>query len=331
MKTSSFVIPTALLSTVLLACASGDAAGKPATVPSSGGTVAVGASPAAATQSLAVGAGAAPGGALTGTIASVSDGYISLNTTRGPLRLAVDAGTRITRTEQIRANDLAPGENIVVAGTRGPDGVLTASSVTASDSARDIVTRGPGETGGGLTGPGGFRGPAGQGFLTVTPGTGAFPDGGRAGAGAAPGAFQRGQGGPGFAGQGTPADPAQIEAFIQQGVESGRLTPEQAAAARAGIQSGGLPDRQGQVRNAARVNGIVKSVEGAVINVSTTEGEVAVASNADTTFQKVSTLAMSDLQVGVAVSINAERGDDGVVRAVAVFIGQAPGSIFRSP
>lgn len=330
MKTAEFVIAATLLASATMACGSGAAVGNPASTPAASSPVATSA---AASQPFAVSAAVdVTGGALTGTIASVSEGFISLNTTRGPLRLAVDATTRITRTERIQASDLTPGENVTVTGTQGDDGVLTASSVTASDIPGDSGLRAPVVTGVGQAGPGGFRGPDGQGSLTGTPGPGAFPDGGRPGPGGPPGVFQRGPGGPGVAAQGAPVDPAQIEAFIQQAVESGRLTPAQAAAARAGIQSGGsLPDRQTPLRSVARANGTVKSVDGPVITITTVDGDVVVNGSPDTTVQRISTLAAADLQVGAAVSVNAERGEDGVVRAVSVFIGEAPVGRFRLP
>ena len=68
-------------------------------------------------------------GGLTGTIESIVDGVITIETPRGPLQAIIDDDTTIQMFSQGTLSDLPVGAQVRVTGQEGEDGVFEASSV----------------------------------------------------------------------------------------------------------------------------------------------------------------------------------------------------------
>jgi hypothetical protein len=121
--------------------------------------------------------------------------------------------------------------------------------------------------------------------------------------------------------------PEQADQFVQQAIASGRVSQDQAADLRArllGTPRAG-PDgapRAGIIRQAGdRVFGRIASVDGDRLGLEANSGRIEVAITADTVVQRVERVPATELAAGTSVSVAAERGSDGVVRATAVFVG----------
>ena len=97
------------------------------------------------------------------------------------VKVKLTTDSKVTRTANARASDVHPGDSVVVQGTKGSNGTITASTVRST--AKGVTTGGPGG-GGGMPGgvPGGVP-PAGAG---ATPPNGAG-QGGQQGGFAPPG------------------------------------------------------------------------------------------------------------------------------------------------
>ncbi|MBI4220942.1 MAG: hypothetical protein HY682_12415 [Chloroflexi bacterium] len=323
---------------VALACGSENRAASPAAVASQPPVAATrAASGAPASQSTAQ-AGARPlqgpafGGSqaadanlLTGTIASASADSVTVNTQRGPLRVTVDANTRVTRTVEIKLGDLKIGENVTITGPRAEDGSITAQAVTASER-RDLFVRRSGDP----AGPGGTAGTSSPGGFSQRFGGPADGVGGGPGTPPAGGIQRFGQAGPGGQGQGAQGGgprltEQQADELVQQAVASGRITQDQAAAFRdrllgRGAPDGG-PDSGSGFRQFTRMPGTVAAVEAGALTLSADGGQVKVNIGGDTRILRVETVAPADLAVGTNVSVAAERGADGVVRATLISVG----------
>lgn len=211
------------------------AAGATTTGPQAAGRPGIGAFP-----------GADPANLLTGTIASVSGDSVTVNTQRGPLRVAVDDQTRITRTSGGSVADVQAGVNVLAAGRRSDDGTLTASSITLSDDPFEMNVR------------------------RITSGQ---------------------------------------AASIRQRAQSGDL-PREDFGRQAGIGFGG-----------GLTAGRVASVESDSMMVEGQSGQVKVAITSETRIQRIESLSIADLNPGLNVSVAAERGADGVVRATFISVG----------
>jgi hypothetical protein len=317
------------VATALSAACSGSSAATPAPTIPAPSSRAAGPTPAASSGTAAgTTAGAAnpfgqlaggSGDLITGTVTAASDTSITISTQRGPLRLAVDADTRITRNVPATAADLKPGDNVAVVGQRSESGSVTAVAITVSDEPIERGGQFAARGGGGNSGDGS----GGGGFFQRGGGAGGGPGGGGAGPGAGP-IFQAGS-----------SDPAQIEQQIQQAVESGRLTAEQAAQLRSRLESGQGPagSRQGAAGapgaaqfGAPPVTGtVIEAAEGS-LTVDTPDGPVQVQISDATRIQRVDSPSPSELALGTSVSVAAQRGADGVVRATTIVIGDAGGT-----
>jgi hypothetical protein len=164
-----------------------------------------------------------------------------------------------------------------------------------------------------------------------------FGDGAGSGSG-----FRRRDGTPGAGADGPifqagPADPGRIDRLVQQAVESGRLTPEEAAQLRSRLESGQGPGgflQRGPGGSggatqfgAPPVAGKVLEALQGTLTVETEEGPVQVTLTDATRIQRMDTPAPAKLTPGTAVNVAAQRGADGVVRATAIVIGDGAGTL----
>ena len=92
-------------------------------------------------------AGFAGGRGLTGTVGSVSEGLIVVDTPQGPLRAVIGEETVVSAITQGTLGDLESGVTVTVVGQRGEDGTVRADSILIL----------PGEASG-VRGRGGFGG-----------------------------------------------------------------------------------------------------------------------------------------------------------------------------
>ena len=98
------------------------------------------------------GGGFAGRGGLTGTIESVGDGTLTINTPQGPLQATIGADTTIQVFAQGSVTDLETGVRVTVTGQRGDDGSVQAATII-------VVPEGAeGFLGGGLPGGRGLPG-----------------------------------------------------------------------------------------------------------------------------------------------------------------------------
>ena len=95
--------------------------------------------------------------ALTGTVDSIEEGRITIDTEQGPLPVAVNEETTVRITSQGTIGDLEPGMNVVIIGQPDEDGQVVANSVNVLPEG---VTQGLGGAGGFF---GGRQRPRGQG------------------------------------------------------------------------------------------------------------------------------------------------------------------------
>jgi YVTN family beta-propeller protein len=152
-------IPMALLAVLLLACGffagvevekgqtSSSSSGAPAGLASRLAALQGGSSKAAGagTSSAATGSGAASGfpgaaagaggGITTGEVAYVRGNTLYVTNSEGnTVKVLSSAGASVTKTVTTKARKIHPGETVLVRGTTGKDGVLSASSISVSSS-----------------------------------------------------------------------------------------------------------------------------------------------------------------------------------------------------
>lgn len=321
----SAVLVLTIAAAALAACSSGSATGgaaaqsptpRPAAAPAA---VSPGRDGPPARFAGAPGADAAS--TLSGTIASASASAITVNTLRGPLRLTIDGDTRATRVVAASPDDLRVGESAIVTGSRSDDGTITAQTISLSDEPVTFDGRRQAQPGTGGTRihgtPAAGEGQLGDGFPRIfgTPG-------------ADPGQFGQGlRAGPGGPGTGGPLTPEQVEQFVQEAVASGRITQEQATSLRGRLQDRGTPVADG-FRQGGRAVGRISARDGSTLTIDGAAGQVKIALASDTRIQRTETVAPAALAAGTSVSVSAERGTDGVVRATAIFVGAEAGAGF---
>jgi hypothetical protein len=74
--------------------------------------------------------------ATTGTVKSTRDGVIYLETSDGTtIKVKTTATSRVTRNARTTAGQVHPGDSVVVQGTTGANGTVTATQVSASSAA----------------------------------------------------------------------------------------------------------------------------------------------------------------------------------------------------
>ncbi|MCO5992729.1 hypothetical protein [Actinoallomurus rhizosphaericola] len=78
------------------------------------------------------GTGAAPGGGTTGTVKLVDGDIIYVQTANGIVRVKTTGSTKVSVTKNAKVKDLKTGASVVVQGTPGQDGDVTATTVTQS-------------------------------------------------------------------------------------------------------------------------------------------------------------------------------------------------------
>ena len=69
------------------------------------------------------------GGALNGTIESVVDGVLTVNTQQGPLQATLGADTVIRSVVEVSVEDLVPETRVTITGQRSEEGAFEANSV----------------------------------------------------------------------------------------------------------------------------------------------------------------------------------------------------------
>lgn len=243
--------------------------------------------------------GADPANLLTGTIASASETSITVNTQRGPLRVAVDSNTRITRIAEGATGDLKVGESVRVVGQRDDNGTIDAQMITVSDQPFPAVAfarRGDGPSATGTT----------------------------------PRLDQPGQTAPLPRGE---ISPEQIDQIVEQAVASGRVSREQAAQLRERLASGpavvggpgrtGGPDRVDGRPGGGFTIGQISELGPGTMTIDTETGQVSVTLTQTTRVQRIESPLPAELGTGTTVSVAAERGTDGVVRATAITVGDS--------
>ncbi len=74
--------------------------------------------------------GGIAGNAINGTIESVGDGTITINTTQGPLTINVGADTAVRQTVEVGVEGLTAGMHVTTFGERSDDGSVSAATIT---------------------------------------------------------------------------------------------------------------------------------------------------------------------------------------------------------
>lgn len=69
------------------------------------------------------------GGGLTGTIESVTDGLITVDTPQGPLQATIGSDTVIRSLVEVSVEDLVIDKRVTVTGERSEDGIIKANSI----------------------------------------------------------------------------------------------------------------------------------------------------------------------------------------------------------
>jgi hypothetical protein len=141
---------------------------------SSGGTNAAGAFPGGGAGLNRTGGGATAGAPTTGSVTSKKGDVIYVESSDGTtVKVKLTDNSKVTRTAKSEASEIHPGDTVIIQGTKGSSGSVTATSVTAVAKGATSGLRGgfgggggftppSGATGGGATGGGG-AGPAGFG------------------------------------------------------------------------------------------------------------------------------------------------------------------------
>ncbi|TAK36018.1 MAG: hypothetical protein EPO21_04225 [Chloroflexota bacterium] len=95
---------------------------------------------------------------VIGTIESVTGNSFTVKTSGGTTSVKVDDKTTIRKTVTGTAQDLTPGETVVIAGETGSDGTVSAASVALGDNTMRLGQMGSGQGQmGGSQGQGGAR------------------------------------------------------------------------------------------------------------------------------------------------------------------------------
>ena len=121
------------------------------------------------------------GGAVTGTVSTVNGQQLTLTLANGQqLTVALTADTHIGTVSQASQSALTSGAEVLVTGTRGSDGTLTASAVIVVPSGflptpAAGSTSGAGTSGAGTSGAGAGTGGAGRAGGQATPGASGRP------------------------------------------------------------------------------------------------------------------------------------------------------------
>ncbi|WP_051914091.1 DUF5666 domain-containing protein [Thermorudis peleae] len=126
------------------------------------------------------------GGAISGTVSAVNGQQLTLTLANGQqLTVALTADTHIGTVSQASQSALTSGAEVLVTGTRGSDGTLTASAVIvvpsgflptpAAGSTSGAGASGAGTSGAGTSGAGAGTGGAGRAGGQATPGASGRP------------------------------------------------------------------------------------------------------------------------------------------------------------
>lgn len=114
------------------------ARGRAGAFPGGAGGVAIGGAPAGGEQ----GASQFVGGALFGQIQEIGDGAMVIHDANGkPVQIKITDTTLIEKQASVTLSDLAVGETVLVSGSRGEDGSITARSVQVAPAGRFGMAR----------------------------------------------------------------------------------------------------------------------------------------------------------------------------------------------
>ena len=123
------------------------------------------------------------------------------------------------------------------------------------------------------------------------------------------------------AGQTQPATQGQDLEQLRAQFQSGQVAPEELDRLRQQFQGqfgGGGP--AGGFGGRAGLTGIVESIDGSTIILETQQGTIEATLSEDTIVRMTSEVPVSDLTAGMRVTINGERGDDGIFDASAITV-----------
>jgi hypothetical protein len=99
-------------------------------------------------RAFASGTGGAGGNASFGTVASVAGRSFYLTDASGnTVKVTLSSATTITKSESVSRRSVRPGDTVIVAGLKGSDGTISATSVTDSGARGGASTAGGSTTG----------------------------------------------------------------------------------------------------------------------------------------------------------------------------------------
>jgi hypothetical protein len=122
---------------------------------STAGGSSTGASGSTGAAGAVAGAGGSGGGVTTGQVAYVSGNTLYVTTTQGnTVKVSAAAGAKVTKTVSTQAKSIHPGETVVVLGSKGTNGSVSATSITVGSPAAGGAA-GAAAAGGGASSSGG--------------------------------------------------------------------------------------------------------------------------------------------------------------------------------
>ena len=120
-------------------------------------------------------------------------------------------------------------------------------------------------------------------------------------------------------------DPQSLQQ-LQQRIQAGDITDEELAELRQQFQgrfgqgnSGAGFARQG-FAGGGGLTGTIEVIEGNTVTVNTPEGPLQATVGEETTIQRTIEVELQDLVVGMRLTVNGERGEDGNVVATGIFV-----------
>lgn len=98
--------------------------------------------------SFASGGGRSGAGLTTGEVSYVSGNTLYVNNSEGnTIKVKVPAGTKVSKTVSASVHGVHPGETVIVTGSEGKNGSITASSISVSSSSGSSASGASGSSG----------------------------------------------------------------------------------------------------------------------------------------------------------------------------------------
>lgn len=88
------------------------------------------------------GGGGAGGGVTTGEVSFVSGNTLYISSGENTVKVTAPTGTKVSKTVSTGVNSIHPGDTVIVRGTQGKDGKVTASSISISSTGSGTGTGG---------------------------------------------------------------------------------------------------------------------------------------------------------------------------------------------